>query len=187
MRTCQVLIKREAQARSSTPWSVLSLEELLIDPLDLYLVTGSKHLDLVSHHPFALLKTGYIRIRETLKVIPTELLRHDDLVFAPGLFPEISYFFPELRYESVTVGVYPLVLPAVYPIVQVDVDAAVVLFIVLQRRVQPVCGRRPRRLLDGVRLLDGDAVHDLSWKVSEPFLTVHRARRGPPSRRRLGR
>jgi hypothetical protein len=30
-------------------------------------------------------------------------------------FPEVSHLVPELRYEYVAVGVYPFVLPGIYP------------------------------------------------------------------------
>src|SRR5829696_103384 len=64
-------------------------------------------------------------------------LLHDDLVFAAVLVPKIGHFIPELRYECVTIRVYPCVLPIVYPAstrrVQVDVNPPVLFFFVAQR------------------------------------------------------
>ena len=62
-------------------------------------------------------------------------LLHDDLVFAPGLFPKIGDLILQVRYECGTVGVYPHVLYIVYPLstsVQVDVDPTVGGLVVLQ-------------------------------------------------------
>src|SRR5215211_401645 len=63
-------------------------------------------------------------------------LLHDDLVFAAVLVPKIGHFIPELRYECVTVRVYPFVLPAVYPssspCVHVDIYTTIVFLFMLQ-------------------------------------------------------
>ncbi len=94
-------------------------------------------------------------------------LLHDDLVFAAVLVPKISYFVPELRYEGVIVGVYPFVLPVVYPssipCVQVDVYTTIVFLFMLQ-------GPASHPLADGALghpelagcFLDGESVYPSS-------------------------
>jgi hypothetical protein len=79
---------------------------------------------------------GLVGLRGRGELAHGHSLLHDDLVFAPGLFPKIGDLLLQVRYECGTVGVYPRVLYIVYPSsttsVQVDVDPSVRGLVVLQ-------------------------------------------------------
>jgi hypothetical protein len=113
-------------------------------------------------------------------------LLHDDLIFAAVLIPKVGHFIPELRYEYVAVGVYPFVLPVVYPSsiprVQVDVYTTIVFLFMMQ-------GPASNPLADGAlrhpelagRFLDGKPI----YPASIPFVHMGDTRPSGPGAKAL--
>jgi hypothetical protein len=105
-------------------------------------------------------------------------LLHDDLIFAAVLVSKIGYFIPKLRYECVTIGVYPFVLPTVYPSsiprVQVDVNPPVLFFFVPKRATSdPLADSSLRDPERAGRFLDCETVYPSSIPFIHSPILAH--------------
>jgi hypothetical protein len=112
-------------------------------------------------------------------------LLHDDLVLATVLVPKIGHFISELGYECGVVGVYPCVLPVVYPSsiprVQLYVYAPVVFLVVAQATsCDPLADGALGDPESAGRILDGETVYPASIPfVHSPMLDPSEATRKP--------